>query len=104
MAQALADASARGDSATVDALTKGLTAMHPSKAQPDLGGFMHSGMDQNAVDKFAIKFNKTGRMPAMGMGGLPLRRAVFQRASDLDPTKDLALQHKQDTSRDCCIT
>ena len=90
MAQALADASARGDSATVDALTKGLTAMHPSKAQPDLGGFMHSGMEQNGVDSLAVMFNKTGRLPALGMGGLPLRTAVIQRAADLDPTNDLA--------------
>lgn len=92
LANAYADAVQSGDTPRADALAKAMALQHTPRSGGDqnLGGFLGSGMDQPAVDKLAINFNKTGQMPAMGMGNPALRRAVFQRASDLDPSGDLA--------------
>jgi hypothetical protein len=92
MAINLADAIEKGDQPKIDALTKAMAATHPTRGgEQDLGGFMHSGLDQNGLDSLAVAFNKTGNMPSLGMGNPALRRAIFQRAADLDQGNDLAL-------------
>lgn len=93
LAAQYADALEKGDTPRADSLAKALGAMHAARgagAGENLGGFLNSGLDQPALDRLAILYNQTGTIPALGMGNPSLRRAIFQRASDIDPTNNLA--------------
>ena len=70
-------------------------------AQPDGGA---AGYSPAALEELAMKFNATGRLPGYTGANTPAAKAITNKAAELKPHQDLALQEARSTANKAALT